>query len=155
MAESTVAERLDYLLEMALTIHDGIVESLHGNDELDNQLVAHLKTVEHFIVMKKALQGPNSGSNNELAAVNTTPSPTDESPSTAKHVNEYSVSPQSHRSLPSPSLFFSSPEPQGTPTSTPARQKAPRRIPGETRNSRALRKMRHAVPYASWVDKPK
>ncbi|KAF5680194.1 hypothetical protein FCIRC_5905 [Fusarium circinatum] len=155
MAESTDPERLDYLLEMALTIHEGIIESFHGNDELDNQLVAHLKTVEHFIVVKKALQGQNSVSNNELAAVNTTPPPADESPSTANHVGEYSDSPQSHRSLPAHSLFFSSPEPQGTPTSAPARRKAPRRIPGETRNSRALRKMRHAVPYASWVDKPK
>ncbi|KAF4500851.1 hypothetical protein FAGAP_2942 [Fusarium agapanthi] len=141
MAESTDAERLDYLLEMALTIHKGIIENLQGNDELDNQLIAHLKEVEHFIVVKKALQGPDSGSNSELATVDTTPPPTDELPSTAKHVNEYSVSPQSHRSLLFPSLLFSSPEPQGTPTSAPARRKAPRRIPVEIRNSRALRKM--------------
>ncbi|KAF5561598.1 hypothetical protein FPHYL_6091 [Fusarium phyllophilum] len=155
MAESTSAERLDFLLEMALTIHEGIAEHLEGNDELDNQLVTRLKEADHFIVVKKALQGhlidhaSNADSNNELAPTDTTPPSSHDSHSTAGH------SPQSQQSLPSPSLFFSSPEPQSTPTSAPARRKAPLRIPEETRNSKALRKMRRAVPYASWVDNPK
>ncbi|KAF5648550.1 hypothetical protein F52700_866 [Fusarium sp. NRRL 52700] len=155
MAESTNAERLDYLLEMALTIHEGIVENLQGSDELDHQLVAHLKEVGHFIVVKKALQGRNNASNDEFAADETSPPPTNESPPAAKHVDKCSASPQGCRPILSPSLFFSSPEPQGTPTSAPARRKAPRSNPGQTRNSKILRKMRQAVPYASWVDNPK
>ncbi|KAF5724617.1 hypothetical protein FMUND_660 [Fusarium mundagurra] len=156
MAESTSAERLDFLLEMALTIHEGIAEHLEGDDELDNQLIARLKEANHFIVVKKALQGhlidhaSNADSNNELAPADTTPPSSQQySHSIAGH------SPQSQQSPLSPSLFFSSPEPQSTPTSAPARRKATRRIPGETRNSKALRKMRRAVPYASWVDNPK
>ncbi|KAG5793495.1 hypothetical protein H9Q69_007468 [Fusarium xylarioides] len=152
MAGSTSAERLDFLLEMALTIHEGIAEHLEGNVKLDNQLITRLKEADHFIVVKKALQGrlidhaSNADSNNELAPADTTPP---SSQSTAGH------SPQSPQPPLSPSLFFSSPEPQSTPTSAPVRRKPLRRIPGETRNSKALRKMRHAVPYASWVDNPK
>ncbi|PNP85469.1 hypothetical protein FNYG_01298 [Fusarium nygamai] len=155
MAESTKAERLDYLFEMALTIHEGIAEHLEGNDELDNQLITRLKEADHFIVVKKALQDrlidhhSNTDSDNELAPADATPPSSHYSHSTTGH------SPQSQYSPPSPSLFFSSPEPQGTPTSAPARRKATRRIPGETRGSKALRKMRRSVPYASWVDKPK
>ncbi|KAF5621084.1 uncharacterized protein FTJAE_11425 [Fusarium tjaetaba] len=151
MTESTSIERLDFLLEMALTIHEGIAEHIEGNDELDNQLITRLKEADHFIVVKKALQGhlvdhaSNTDSDNELAPADTTPPSSHYSHSTA------TPSPQTP---PSPSLFFSSPEPQGTPTSAPAR-KATRRIPGENRGSKALRKMRRLVPYASWVDKPK
>ncbi|KAF5694785.1 hypothetical protein FDENT_913 [Fusarium denticulatum] len=155
MTESTSAERLDFLLEMALTIHEGIAEHLEGNDELDSQLITRLKEADHFIVVKKALQGrlidhaSNTDSDNELAPADTTPPSSHHSHSTAGHT------PKSQYSPVSPSLFFSSPEPQGTPTSVPAPRKAKRRIPAETRGSKVLRKMRHAVPYASWVDKPK
>ncbi|KAF5579442.1 hypothetical protein FPCIR_11100 [Fusarium pseudocircinatum] len=155
MAESMSTERLDYLLEMALIIHEGIAEHLEGNDELDNQLVARLKEAEHFIVVKKVLEGllidhaSNTDSDNELAPADATPPSCHYSHSAEEHT------PQSQYSPPSPSLFFSSPEPQGTPTSAPVRRKNPRRIPGETRGSKELRKMRRAVPYASWVDKPK
>ncbi|EWG55472.1 hypothetical protein FVEG_13466 [Fusarium verticillioides 7600] len=152
MTEFTSTERLDFLLEMALTIHEGIVEHLEGNDELDNQLITRLKEADHFIVVKKALQGhlvdhaSNTDSDNKPAPADTTPPSSHYSHSTA------TPSPQTPSS---PSLFFSSPEPHGTPTSTPARRKATRRIPGETQGSKALRKMRRSVPYASWVDKPK
>ncbi|KAF5575049.1 hypothetical protein FPANT_11498 [Fusarium pseudoanthophilum] len=152
MTESTSAERLDFLLEMALTIHEGIAEHLEGNDELDNQLVTRLKEADHFIVVKKALQGhlvdhaSNTDSDNELAPADTTPPSSHHSHSTA------GPSPQTP---PSPSLFFSSPEPQGSPTSVPARRKATRRIPGGNPGSKALYKMRNSVPYATWVNKPK
>ncbi|SCV39677.1 uncharacterized protein FFB14_07279 [Fusarium fujikuroi] len=159
MAESTSAGRLDYLLEMALTIHEGIVEHVEGDDELDKQLIAHLKELDHFIVVKKALQGryvnQPCSSDDELAAGGSTPPPSHQAPLTAAHAKKHSISPQSQHSPPSPSLFFSSPEPQGTRTSAPARRKDTRWIQGETKGSKALRKMRNAVPYASWVDKPK
>ncbi|KAI1046662.1 hypothetical protein LB505_014279 [Fusarium chuoi] len=158
MAGSTSAERLDYLLEMALTIHEGIIEHVESDDELDKQLIAHLKELDHFIVVKKALQGRQvnqpCSSDHQLAAGNITP-PGSHQPRTAGQTKSQTTSPQSDQSPPSPSLFFSSPEPQGTRTSAPARGKATRRIRGETKGSKALRKMRHAVPYASWVDKPK
>ncbi|KAF4435283.1 hypothetical protein FACUT_7312 [Fusarium acutatum] len=160
MAESTSAERLDYLLEMALTIHEGIVEHLGGDDELDNQLIAHLKEVDHFVVVKKALQGrfiKQSGENqNERAADNITPPRSHHSPSAAGDVNDNtSASSQRHQSPRSPSLFFSLTEPQRTKASAPTRRKATRRILGESRNSKAIREMRRAVPYASWVDSPR
>ncbi|KAF5628153.1 hypothetical protein F25303_10529 [Fusarium sp. NRRL 25303] len=159
MTESTSAERLDYLLDMALTIHEGIIEHVEGDDELDKQLISHLKELDHFIVVKKALQGRHvnqpCSSDDELAAGGSTPPPSHQAPSTAGYAKKDSTSPRSQHSPPSPSLFFSSPEPRGTIISAPVRRKATRRIRGETKGSKALRKMRDAVPYASWVDKPK
>ncbi|KAI7758876.1 hypothetical protein LZL87_009871 [Fusarium oxysporum] len=159
MAESTNAERLDYMLEMALAIDGGIMEHLDQDHELVNPLIAHLKEADHFIVIKKALQSrlidQVSDNENQLARGDTTPPSNHQSPLTIGHVNNQSISPRSHRSTASPSLFGSSPEPQGTRTSAPARRKVARRIPGESRNSKTLRKMRRAAPYASWVDNPK
>ncbi|CCT73098.1 uncharacterized protein FFUJ_12785 [Fusarium fujikuroi IMI 58289] len=110
MAESTSAERLDYLLEMALTIHEGIVEHVEGDDELDKQLIAHLKELDHFIVVKKALQGryvnQPCSSDDELAAGGSTPPPSHQAPLTAAHAKKHSISPQSQHSPPSPSLSF-------------------------------------------------
>ncbi|KAI1015264.1 hypothetical protein LB504_011002 [Fusarium proliferatum] len=159
MTESTSAERLNYLLDMALTIHEGIVDHVEVEDELDKQLISHLIELDHFIVVKKALQGRHvnqpCSSDDELAAGGSTPPPSHQAPSTAGHAKKHSISPRSRHPPPSPSFFFSSPDPQGTRTSAPARRKATRRIQGETKGSKALRKMRDAVPYASWVDKPK
>ncbi|EXA35036.1 hypothetical protein FOVG_13808 [Fusarium oxysporum f. sp. pisi HDV247] len=159
MVESTNAERLDYLWEMALAIHGGIIEHLDEDHELDKPLIAHLNEVDHFTVVKKGLQSRRidqaSDNDNQLAGGDTTPPRSHQSPLTIGHVNNQSISPPSHRSTASPSLFGSSPEPQYTRSSAPALRKVARRIPGESRNSKALREMRRAVPYASWVDNPK
>ncbi|KAF4953797.1 hypothetical protein FGADI_5790 [Fusarium gaditjirri] len=99
MAESTNAERLDYLLEMALVIHEGIIEILDQNHELDNPLIAHLKEADHFIVVKKALQShliqQASENEHELAGGH-------QSPVAISRANDQSISPQSHRSTAPP-----------------------------------------------------
>jgi hypothetical protein len=159
MADPTNAERLNYLLEMALVIHEGIIERLDEDHELDHPLIAHLKEADHFIVVKKALQDrlidkASDNENEHVGGESATP-PSHQSPLTIGQVNNYSVGPQDDRSTTSSSLFSSSPEPQHTKAKAPARRKVARRIPGESRNSKALRQMRRAVPYASWVDSPK
>ncbi|KAJ9415031.1 hypothetical protein FOXG_14641 [Fusarium oxysporum f. sp. lycopersici 4287] len=101
MVESTNAERLDYLWEMALAIHGGIIEHLDEDHELDKPLIAHLKEIDHFIMVKKGLQSRRidqaSDNDNQLAG-GTTPPRSHQSPLTIGHVNNQSISPPSHRS---------------------------------------------------------
>ncbi|KAH7205829.1 uncharacterized protein BKA55DRAFT_698432 [Fusarium redolens] len=111
MADPTNAERLNYLLEMALVIHEGIIERLDEDHELDHPLIAHLKEADHFIVVKKALQDrlidkASDNENEHVGGESATP-PSHQSPLTIGQVNNYSPAPKMIvQRLPLPSLVL-------------------------------------------------
>ncbi|KAF9775623.1 hypothetical protein IL306_006258 [Fusarium sp. DS 682] len=146
------AERLTYLLETALVIHEGIAERLNGDNKLDHTLTAHLRELDHLIAAKKLLQDsrPDKARNNggEMAPLPDLPSP-------LTRGNNNSQSPKHYRPASPSSLFGSSPEPQVHKEKSHSRHNVARRSPGTTRKSKALRKMLRQPAYASWLDTPR